>query len=734
MFTSSVPGESPPPPPRIFFGRDELIEKIVDFAEHLTPIALVGAGGIGKTSVALTVLHDNRIKRRFGANRRFIRCDKFPVSLPNFLRRLSKAIGAGIENPEDLIPLRPFLSSKNMFIVLDNAESILDPHVASAKEIYATVEELSQLGNICLCITSRISTVPPDCKWLDIPVLSMEAACDTFYRIYQHGERSNLIDNVLTQLDLHPLSITLLATVAHHNKWDIGRLASEWNKHRTDILRTDHTGGLAATIGLSLSSLTFQELGPDARDLLGVVAFFPQGVYESNIDWLFPTISGRENIFDKICVLSLAYRSDGFITMLAPIRDHLSPKDPASSPLLCSTKDRYFTRLSVRLEPGEPGFEEARWITLEDGNVEHLLDVFTTIDAASGGVWGACGYFMEHLYWHKPRLVMLGPKIEALADDHHSKLECLFQLSVLFQVVGSYAERKRLLAHTLKLSREQGDNRQLARALRHLSDVHLKMHLFKEGAEQAREASEIYERLGDTVGQARCLETLAWLLHDDGQLGDAEGVAFRAIDLFREKGKEYQVCISHHLLGIIYRSKGETKKAIHHLGVALEIATALNWLNLLFATRFAMARLSSHEGRFDDAHAHVEQAKLHATNDNDTYSLAQATWLQADVWHGQHRFGEAKSEASRALEMFEKLGAADDAEGVREHLQQINLDAYESDDDGELLTTVPLFVFTDSSFSDKAAKSESWLRRFPRVLGMKLTKTSSLHSTSRRVR
>jgi len=52
----------------------------------------------------------------------------------------------------------------------------------------------------------------------------------------------------------------------------------------TDILRTDHNKGLAATIGLSLSPLMFQELGSKARDLLGVVAFFPQGVDENDID------------------------------------------------------------------------------------------------------------------------------------------------------------------------------------------------------------------------------------------------------------------------------------------------------------------------------------------------------------------------------------------------------------------------------------------------------------------
>ena len=639
-------------------------------AESFTPIALIGAGGIGKTSVALTVLHGNRVERRFGNNRWFIRCDQFPSSRGNFLRRFSYVIGAGIENPGDLAALRPFLSSREMFVVLDNAESILDPRGTDAQEIYNMVEELSHFSNICLCITSRISTVPPNCEILDIPILSMEAAADTFYRIYKRGERSDTVNNVLKQLDFHPLSITLLATVAHQNRWSTDRLFREWERQHTGILQTEHNKSLAAAIELSLTSPMFRELGADAKGLLGVIAFFPQGVDEKNLEWLFPTISNGLSMFDKFCILSLTYRSNGFITMLAPLRDRLRPIDPTSSPLLDVAKERYFARLSVVLNPNTSDFAEAQWITSEDVNIEHLLDVFTSINADSENVWDACADFMDHLYWQKPRLVVLGPKIEALPDDYPSKPRCLKELSWLFYSIGNQAECRRLLTHALELWRERGDDSNVAQILGALSDANVHMGLLEEGIQQAKEASEIFERLDDPANQAVSLIDLALLFRSDEQFDAAEEAASRAIELLPEKGQQFLVCKGHRTLGSVYHSRGDTEKAIHHLEVALEIATPFGWDSQLFWIRYTLARVFFGEGKFDDAHTQIERAESHALD--NAYELGRAVELQASFWYDQGKFERAKVEATRAADLYGKVGATKDIEDCRGLLRKID--------------------------------------------------------------
>jgi len=275
---------------------------------------------------------------------------------------------------------------------------------------------------------------------------------------------------------------------------------------------------------------------------------------------------------------------------------------------------------------------------------------------------------MQHLYLHKRRLVVLGPKIEGLPDHHHSKPQCLFELSGLFHSVGNYMKQKRVLVHALKLWRERGDDLHVARTLGALSDANRQLGLYKEGIQQAKEVLEIYKWLGSTSGQALSLQILGRLLCDDNQLDAAEEAAYQAINL-SDKKDQFPVCDYHSLLGSIYRSKGRAGKAIGHFEAALGIASPLSWHDQLFWTHHSLAELFLDEQQYNDAHAHIERAKLHV--DKDTQRLGYAMELEARFWYHQGRFREAKSALLRAADVFEELGNTQQFEACGTTLRNI---------------------------------------------------------------
>ena len=396
-----------------------------------TPVALIGPGGAGKSSLALTILHHERTKQKFGDERRFMRCDKFQVSCVHFLNQLSQVVGAGIDNPQDLATLRPYLSSKPIFLVLDNAETILDPEAYDAEVIYRVVDELRQFTNVYLLITSRISTVPP-MKQKEIPSLPCDAASKIFCSIRGVGTASTVIEGLLKELEYHALSITLLATVALQNRWDDDRLSREWGKRRTGILANKHSKGdpansLATTIDLSLDSPMLGALGGDAREVLKVVAFFPQGVDEERLEWVFPTVACIQDIIDTFCILSLTHRAGCFVTMLAPLRDYLHPNNPSSVPLLLTTEAQYLARGDEARKNG-PGSSAWRWHIFECSNILHLLIAFKRLDPEEF-LEIVCALAQFHILggrctWHAERgIQLLEPTIGDVNSDRNVQWE-----------------------------------------------------------------------------------------------------------------------------------------------------------------------------------------------------------------------------------------------------------------------------------------------------------------------
>lgn len=183
------------------------------------------------------------------------------------------------------------------------------------------------------------------------------------------------------------------------------------------------------------------------------------------------------------------------------------------------------------------------------------------------------------------------------------------------------------------------------------------------------EASKIYGRLNDMAGQAYCLQRLARLLYGDDQLDAAEEAASRAVDLLADGGDQFDLCRCYRVLGDVCCSKGEVEKAISHFEAALGIASSLNLEGELFLVDYSLARLYFGENKLDEAHAYVERSKSHGTD--QPLRLGHAMKLQADFWFRESKFEEAKSEALRALDVYQKFGVVADMGACRELLQDI---------------------------------------------------------------
>ena len=279
---------------------------------------------------------------------------------------------------------------------------------------------------------------------------------------------------------------------------------------------------------------------------------------------------------------------------------------------------------------------------------------------------------------------------------------------MLFRHLGNDVEQKKLLVHTLELRRKLGDDCQLAHTLTVLSDLNRLLGLTKEGIRQAREALAIFERIDHTIGQGDCLNRLTWLLFDDKQLDAAEDAGSRAINLLSDKGRDYTVIELHRILFQVHYSKGEKEKAIHHFNTAIEIASSREWHDQLFWIHFGMATLLREDRKYDDANAQIKQAQPHAGH--GLYKLGRAMQLQAQVWNSQGRLEDAKSEAVRALENYEKAGATHDAKLCRVFLEKVEraIKPQPPGFQGELLETILHTLRLTSTSQREVLSSAPW--------------------------
>ncbi|KAJ7779590.1 P-loop containing nucleoside triphosphate hydrolase protein [Mycena metata] len=207
-----------PAEPKIFHGRDSELAEILKLFKQGTPrIAILGAGGMGKTSLARTVVHHEEVTSKYHGNRFFVTCDTASSKT-----ELAGLIGAhlGMKPGKDLTQavLHHFSDGLPSLLILDNLETVWEP-VESRKEIEELLSLLTDINSLALLITMRGAERPSKVQWTrpflpPLPPLTKDAAQKMFTDITDDKHSLEEVDQVLGLTDNMPLSISLLAHLA----------------------------------------------------------------------------------------------------------------------------------------------------------------------------------------------------------------------------------------------------------------------------------------------------------------------------------------------------------------------------------------------------------------------------------------------------------------------------------------------------------------------------------------
>jgi len=294
-----------PPKPDIFHGRDEFVDHATRLLTRAGTVRLaaLGAGGMGKTSVALAILHDDNVINHFGNGRLFLSCEALSDA-DSLALALAKLLG--IEASSDVLTTIVFhlASNPRTLLVLDNLETVwLVKDVAKVPAVELLLSTLAAVPTLSLIITCRGNVLPPRIRWSNtstaaLSPFTLDAAIQTFENISGLelvGQDNKVAEQLFREVDLMPLAVNLLGQLGQRGITVLA-LMNRWTRTRNALFRTRSAGrayNVEVSIEVSIELLRLATTSLEPLQLLSICSMLPEGMRP-------PTIEGIRRNFDDI--------------------------------------------------------------------------------------------------------------------------------------------------------------------------------------------------------------------------------------------------------------------------------------------------------------------------------------------------------------------------------------------------------------------------------------------------
>ena len=592
-FEAAVPSRSPaasdtsplPTATTLLFGREgETAEIEAAFAGDARLVTLTGAGGIGKTRLAIEVAGE--LGERLGLGVVFV--PLATVRDPDaVLAEIAHRFGMRErEGPRLFDNLQVELASKPTLLVLDNFEQVVEAAPLVSRLLMATPD-------LRALVTSRsLLRVRGEHEIALPPLEEASGAVDLFIdraravnpSFRADEETRGVIAEICRRLDGLPLAIELAAARSKilSPAALLARLGDRLGLLTSgprDLPERQRT--LRDTIGWSYDLLSDEE-----RTLFSRLSVFVGGRTLDAIEQVcdpdgeFDVLELVASLIDK-SLLRHAVGSDGEprFTMFQTVHDYAN-ECLLASPEAALVRERhalYYLELVERSVGELRGPDQETWLHTLDDEHHNLRAALVWADEQPDaelllrllyglwGYWASRGYFGEAQHWNERGLLRdydANPDVLARA---------LWGAGNVFQARGDLERARDVWERALQVTRAAGDDEGIGTVLRSLGTLELIGYDFAGAWALYEESLALFRGNDDLAGIAQVTLGLGVVARFQGDFETAIGFLEEARDRARDLGDEDGAARATLNIGVAHRDRGEAELAIHPIREAIDI-------------------------------------------------------------------------------------------------------------------------------------------------------------------
>ncbi|KAJ7253145.1 P-loop containing nucleoside triphosphate hydrolase protein, partial [Mycena rebaudengoi] len=337
-----------PPCPQIFNGRESELQDVVNILiQDSAHIAILGAGGMGKTSLATAALHNPQVEAKY-SHRYFVPCHS---SLTCTELAATIADHIGLEKGSNMAKkvAHYFAHAPPSLLVLDNLETPWEA-LSARSEVEEFLSLLTDALHLGLMITLRGAERPSKVKWTrpflaPLEPLSNVAAWQTFIEVSDEGHDDASIKELLELTGNLPLAVSLIASVAGSE--GCAEALSRWKLESTRMLSDGYDQRSSLDISIMLS-YTSSRMTPGAQELLSILSMLPDGLADANLVQAKLPIPDILSCKATLIRTALAFvDQDQHLKVLIPIREHILRIHPPQNILKLKLREHFHQILDL---------------------------------------------------------------------------------------------------------------------------------------------------------------------------------------------------------------------------------------------------------------------------------------------------------------------------------------------------------------------------------------------------